>query len=60
MAIGKDIKATAKNIEGKVQEATGNITGNKKDQLAGKAKQAQASVEHAVEDLKDAVHDATN
>jgi len=60
MAIGKDMKATAKNIEGKVQEATGNITGNKKDQLAGKAKQAQASGEHAVEDMKDAVHDATN
>jgi uncharacterized protein YjbJ (UPF0337 family) len=39
---------------------TGNITGDKADQLAGKAKQAQASGEHAVEDLKDAVHDATN
>lgn len=60
MGLGKDIKATAKNIEGKVQETTGNITGDKKDQLAGKAKQAQASGEHAVEDLKDAVRDSTN
>jgi uncharacterized protein YjbJ (UPF0337 family) len=60
MGIGKDMKATAKNIEGKAQEASGNITGNKKDQLAGKVKQAQASGEHAVEDLKDAAHDATN
>ncbi|PZV22671.1 MAG: CsbD family protein, partial [Cyanobium sp.] len=42
MGMGKDMKATAKNIEGKVQEATGNITGNKKDQVAGKVKQAQA------------------
>lgn len=60
MGLGKDIKATAKNIEGKVQETSGNITGDKKDQLAGKAKQAQASGEHAVEDLKDSVRDATN
>ena len=39
MGTGKDMKATAKNIEGKVQETTGNITGDKKDQLAGKVKQ---------------------
>lgn len=60
MGLGKDIKATAKNIEGKAQEASGNITGDKKDQLAGKAKQVQASGEHALEDLKDSVRDATN
>jgi len=60
MGLVNDIKATAKNIEGKAQETVGNITGDKADQLAGKAKQAQASGEHAVEDLKDAVHDATN
>lgn len=60
MGLGKDIKATAKNIEGKVQEASGNITGDKKDQLAGKAKQVQASGEHALEDLKDSARDATN
>ena len=60
MSFGKDMKATAKNIEGKAQETIGNITGDKSDQLAGKAKQAQASGEHAVEDLRDAVRDATN
>ncbi|MGB7563349.1 MAG: CsbD family protein [Prochlorococcaceae cyanobacterium] len=54
------MKATAKNIEGKAQETIGNVTGDKKDQLEGKAKQVQASGEHAVEDLKDAVRDATN
>ena len=43
MGFGKDMKATAKNIEGKAQETIGNITGDKKDQLAGKAKQVQAS-----------------
>ena len=52
MGTGKDMKATAKNIEGKVQETTGNITGDKKDQLAGKVKQAQASGEHAVEKIR--------
>ena len=60
MGLVNDMKATAKNLEGKAQEITGNITGDKTDQLAGKAKQAQASGEHAVEGLKDAVHDATN
>ena len=60
MGLGKDINATAKNIEGKAQETSGNITGDRSDQLAGKAKQVQASGEHAVEDLKDAIHDATN
>ena len=60
MSFEKDMKATAKNMEGKAQETIGNISGDKKDQLAGKAKQAQASGEHAVEDLRDAVRDATN
>ncbi|MEA5416178.1 CsbD family protein [Synechococcus sp. BA-132 BA5] len=60
MGLEKDMKATAKNIEGKAQGTIGNITGDKKDQLAGKAKQAQASAEHAVEDLKDALNDTIN
>ena len=51
-------KATAKNLEGKAQEAVGNITGDKEDQAKGKAKQAEASAQHAVEDGKDAVKDA--
>ena len=49
------IEATAKNLEGKAQEALGNITGDKQDQAEGKAKQAEASARHAVEDAKDAV-----
>jgi hypothetical protein len=46
-------KATAKNIEGKVQEAVGDLTGDPKTQAEGKAKQAEAKVRHAVEDVKD-------
>ncbi|MEO1005615.1 MAG: CsbD family protein, partial [Cyanobacteria bacterium J06638_38] len=47
------VEATAKNIEGKAQEAMGNFTGDQKDQAEGKAKQAEASAQHAVEDGKD-------
>jgi uncharacterized protein YjbJ (UPF0337 family) len=46
-------KATAKNVEGKIQESVADITGNSKDKLEGKAKQADAKVRHAVEDVKD-------
>ncbi|ELS04155.1 hypothetical protein Xen7305DRAFT_00038830 [Xenococcus sp. PCC 7305] len=52
------IEATAKNLEGKAQEALGNITGDKQDQAEGKAKQVEASAQHAVEDTKDAVKNA--
>ena len=48
------VEATTKNIEGKVQETLGNVTGNKKDQFMGKAKQAESKVRSAVEDIKDA------
>ena len=51
-------KATAKNIEGKAQEAMGEVTGNKSDKAEGKAKQTKASAQHAVEDTKDAAKDA--
>jgi uncharacterized protein YjbJ (UPF0337 family) len=46
-------KATAKNVEGKVQEAVGDVTGNPKTQAEAKEKQAEAKVRHAVEDVKD-------
>jgi len=53
MSLEDRIKATAKNLEGKVQEAMGEVTGNPNDKLEGKAKQAEARVQHAVENLKD-------
>ena len=58
MSIEDRVQATAKNIEGKVQAATGEITGNKKDKVEGNAKQAQAEATHAREDVKDALKDA--
>ncbi len=53
MSMKDKAKATAKNIEGKVQEAVGDLTGDPKTQAEGKAKQAEAKVRHAVEDVKD-------
>ena len=47
------VKADAKEFEGKTQESIGNVTGNQGDRLAGKAKQAEAKVRNAVEDVKD-------
>ncbi|MGL5194885.1 MAG: CsbD family protein [Chroococcales cyanobacterium] len=46
-------KATMKNVEGKAQEALGNVTGDPKDKAEGKMKQAEAETKHAKEDIKD-------
>ena len=58
MSIEDRAKAVGKNIEGKAQEALGNITGDPEDKAEGKAKQAESQVRHAGEDLKDKVKDA--
>jgi len=55
MSLEDRAKATAKNIEGKVQEAIGDLTGDRIDQAEGKAKQVEAQVQQAVEDVKDKV-----
>jgi uncharacterized protein YjbJ (UPF0337 family) len=60
MSLENKAKATAKNIEGKVQEAVGNLTGDPKTQAEGKGKQAEAKVRHAVEDVKDEVKKAVD
>lgn len=49
------IKATAKNLEGKTQEAIGNVTGDRKDRIAGKAKQVDSKTRNFLEDAKDKV-----
>lgn len=50
-------KAVTKNLEGKAQEAVGNITGNSSDQTMGKAKQAESQGLNLVEDAKDLIQD---
>jgi uncharacterized protein YjbJ (UPF0337 family) len=46
-------EATAKDAEGKLESALGELTGDTGHQLMGKAKQVQASAMNAAEDLKD-------
>jgi uncharacterized protein YjbJ (UPF0337 family) len=53
MSLEDRAKATGKNIEGKAQEALGNITGDPEDKAEGKMKQAEAQARHAAEDVKD-------
>jgi uncharacterized protein YjbJ (UPF0337 family) len=53
MSLENKAKATVKNIEGKVQETAGDLTGNHEAQAKGKAKQAEAKVNKKAEDLKD-------
>ncbi|MEH1839696.1 MAG: CsbD family protein [Nostoc sp.] len=55
MSIEDRAKAAAKNVEGKAQEALGNITGDPEDKAEGKAKQAESEVRHGIEDVKDNV-----
>nr|WP_259736678.1 CsbD family protein [Synechococcus sp. CS-1329] len=52
-AIAGRLKADAKDFEGKTQESIGNVIGSQGDRIAGKAKQAEAKVRNAVEDVKD-------
>lgn len=58
MGIQDRVEATAKNVEGKVQEAAGDLTGDKSAEAEGKAKQVEASASHAKEDVKDNVKKA--
>lgn len=52
------IKATAKNIEGKIQEAIGNVTGDPQAKAKGQSKQAESNIRHGVENIKDEVKKA--
>jgi uncharacterized protein YjbJ (UPF0337 family) len=58
MSLENRAKAAVKNVEGKVQETVGDMTGNTKDQMQGNAKQAEAKVRNAAEDVKDEVKKA--
>ncbi len=53
MSIEDRAEAVAKNIEGKIQEAASEITGDPKDKVEGQAKQDEAAAIHVREDLKD-------
>ncbi|MFJ3056714.1 CsbD family protein [Herbaspirillum sp. NPDC087042] len=48
------IKGSVKEAAGKVQEKTGELTGNKTQQLKGAAKQVEGTVQKAYGDAKEA------
>jgi uncharacterized protein YjbJ (UPF0337 family) len=45
------------DVKGRIKEATGNLTGDRKMADKGKADQAKASAKQTGEDLKDVGHD---
>jgi uncharacterized protein YjbJ (UPF0337 family) len=45
--------AKAKEVEGKLESAAGELTGDVGHQIKGKAKQVQASAMNAIENLKE-------
>lgn len=57
MSVENRAEAIAKNVEGKIQEAASEITGDPKDKIEGQAKQDEAAAIHAKEDVKDALKD---
>jgi uncharacterized protein YjbJ (UPF0337 family) len=52
------IKGTAKDLGGKVQEKAGELTGNDKQQLKGLKNQVEGKIQKAVGDVKEAFDDA--
>ncbi|MGL6344198.1 MAG: CsbD family protein [Waterburya sp.] len=58
MSTENRVEATAKNIQGKVQEAVGDVTGNPQDKAEGQDKQADAQVQHSIENAKDEIKKA--
>lgn len=51
--MSNNVNATAKDAEGKLESAYGELTGDRGHQIKGKAKQVQASAMNAAEDLKE-------
>ena len=52
------IKGTAKDVAGKVQEQVGNATGDTSQQVKGLAKQVEGKVQKGVGNVQDAATDA--
>jgi uncharacterized protein YjbJ (UPF0337 family) len=56
-------QVVTEDIEGKIQETAGNITGSPKDQMMGKAKQVESKARdaaNAVDDVKDKMKGKSN
>lgn len=53
MSLEERAKAAGKNLEGKAQEALGNVTGDPEDRAEGKVKQTEAEARNTKENIKD-------
>jgi uncharacterized protein YjbJ (UPF0337 family) len=53
MSLEDKLKAAAKNVEGKLEAAAGELTGDNQMKVEGQAKQVQAAAAQVVEDAKD-------
>ena len=58
MTLEDKIKATAKDAEGRLQAAAGEITGDDRLKAEGEAKQVQAQLMDAAGTVKDKIQDA--
>jgi uncharacterized protein YjbJ (UPF0337 family) len=52
------VKGTAKDVAGKVQQKVGQLTGNKTQQLKGVAKQVEGNVQKGVGNVEQALEKA--
>ncbi len=52
------VKGTAKDIAGKVQEKAGELVGSKEQQVKGLAKQISGKLQKGVGDVEEAVKDS--
>ncbi len=60
MSLDDKIRATAKDAEGKLQAAAGELTGDEGMKAEGEAKQLQARVMGAAGNLKDRAREAAD
>lgn len=54
------VKGTAKDVGGKVQQKVGEATGNDSQQVKGLKNQAEGKLQKKVGDVKEAIDDAKN
>jgi len=52
------VKGTAKDVAGKVQETAGKLTGNTSQQVKGTAKQVEGKVQKGAGAVQQAAHDS--
>lgn len=51
-------KGTINKVRGKVEEAVGGLTGDRRGQARGKVRQVKGEVQEGLGDVQDAVHEA--